>query len=305
MELLKRKFLSPLQHVFSAELPGRAFSLLQLIHLLRLKHWMKSSFVLIGLIYSGSLNILPVALFAALAFSLLSSAIYIYNDVQDRDADRAHPKKRYRPLASEAISVKMAYQLLFILLIASFGIAVEISLQLTSILLVYLSLNFFYNHWGKKIRGIDVLCIASGFMLRVLAGTIGIGIPISQWLIAAATLVSLFLALSKRCLEKQLGLQVETRLVLKKYNQTMLNIAFILTGLMSLVVYFIYIVFVKNNSFYFLLTLPLALVGLSRFIWLTMHEHQQDDPISLFMHDRLSCFNFVFFIILTGSTLIK
>jgi len=305
MEFLKSKSLFSLINLSSKPLRERLYLLKTIIQLVRFNHWSKSAFVFIGMIYSGALIFLPDVFFAALAFSLLSSAIYVYNDLQDREVDRAHPHKCHRPLASGRVSLRTAYQLLIFLIILSFAIAFEISQELVVILLVYLSINFFYNHWGKRRRGIDVFCIASGFMLRVLAGTIGVGIPISLWLTATATLLSLFIALSKRCLEKQLKLEHETRFVLKKYKKTTLNIALILTGLISFIVYLIYIDVARENSIVFLLTVPFAAFGLSRFVWLTTHESEYDDPIYLFMNDRLSCVNFIFFIIMTGITLIQ
>ena len=305
MEFLKSKFLFSLVNSSASPLREKLYTLKPMIQLLRLKHWSKSAFVFIGMIYSGAMIFLPDVLFAALAFSLLSSAIYVYNDLQDREADRAHPHKCHRPLASGRVPLRTAYKLLGFLIILSFIIAFEISHELVAILLGYLSVNFFYNHWGKRRRGIDVFCIASGFMLRVLAGTIGVGIPLSLWLTAAATLLSLFIALSKRCLEKQLKLEHETRIVLKKYKKTTLNIALILTGLISFIVYLIYIDVARENSIVFLLTLPFAAFGLVRFVWLTTHESEHDDTIYLFMNDRLSCVNFIFFIIMTGITLIK
>src|SRR5690606_11953620 len=114
-------------------------------------------------------------------------------------------------------------------------------------------INLAYNHFLKLIPILDVLCIASGFMLRVLAGTIGIGLAISGWLTLAATLLSLFIALNKRKLEMQLGLKHSTRKVLKKYHPDFLHRLIIVIGLACFIIYFLYIIYVRNESFYFIL----------------------------------------------------
>ena len=184
--------------------------------LLRLSHWSKAVFVLFGFFYTPIRGYFVPALLAALAFCLISSAVYIYNDIQDKNEDSLHPHKKKRPLASDYISLTEALALLFLLLIVGLVLGWLISKQLAIILTVYLLVNLAYNHILKLIPILDVLCIAVGFMLRVLAGTIGIGLSISVWLTVAATLLSLFIALNKRRLEIQLGLKHSTRKVLKK-----------------------------------------------------------------------------------------
>jgi hypothetical protein len=179
-------------------------------------------------------------------------------------------------------------------------------------------------------------------MLRVLAGTVGIGILISWWLIIAATLISLLMALSKRCLEKRLGLEQQTRAVLNKYSSLLLNYLMYSTAACCFIVYSIYTLVVRHDSLSFLLTLPVAAMGLSRFVWLSINtipqssgsplmensyvcdgvisssclggegsqeisylEIPHDDPVSLVFNDAWSCLNLFCFIILTGAALIE
>lgn len=280
-------------------------SIKQLTHLLRLSHWSKSVFVFLGIIYSGGMNYLVDAFFAALSFSLISSAVYVYNDIHDRDADRLHPKKCFRPLATDAISLNEALWILCLLLVVGLLISWLISTTLVVLQGFYLLINLAYNHYLKKIPVLDVFCIASGFMLRVLAGTVGIGILISWWLILAATLVSLLIALCKRFLEKQLNLQNETREVLKKYSITILNNLMIFTAISCFIFYAIYILVVREDSSYFLVTLPFAAIGLGRFVWLSRNEESNDDPVSLCLTDSLSCFNLLCFSLMTVVASIK
>ncbi|KTD48889.1 phosphoribose diphosphate:decaprenyl-phosphate phosphoribosyltransferase [Legionella rubrilucens] len=274
-------------------------SLKQFFYLLRFSHWSKSAFVFLGVIYSGTMDYLVDAVLAALSFCLIASAVYIYNDFQDMEEDRLHPHKRLRPLASGEISLDIAFGTLVMLLLVGLLIAWSVSMTLALILAVYLLINLAYNHVLKNIPILDVLSIASGFMLRVLAGTIGIGLPISWWLTITATLVSLLIALGKRRLEKQLGLKYETRPVLKKYSTRTLDYLIAGVAMSCFIAYLLYTLFVHDEAFYFLLTLPFAAIGLWRFAWFTMQDSDSDDPVSLFFSDNLSRFNLLCFILLT------
>lgn len=281
-------------------------SIKQFFLLLRLHHWTKSAFVLLGVFYSCALDYLPDALLAAFAFCLIASAVYIYNDFQDREEDKLHPKKCRRPLASGEVSLDFAFSLLVLLLGVGLLLAYSISTTLTALLGLYLLVNLAYNHVLKSIAFVDVLCIASGFMLRVLAGTIGIGLPISWWLTVMATLISLFIALCKRRLEKQLGSQYETRTVLKKYSTRSLDRMIYFVAISCFITYLLYLVYARGQSFYFLLTLPFSVFGLWRFARLTTRNRSEnDDPISLFVRDNLSRFNLLCFFSLTLIALMR
>lgn len=271
--------------------------------LLRVSHWTKAVFILLGFIYSPHKGYFIPAVLASLAFCLISSAVYIYNDIQDREEDSEHPHKKKRALASNLVSVSEAFALLVILLIVGLVLGCLISKQLLLILLAYLLINLAYNHLLKLIPILDVLCIALGFMLRVLAGTIGIGLAISIWLTVAATLVSLFIALNKRRLEIHLGLKHSTRKVLKKYHNLLLERSITLTGITCFIVYVMYIIWARNESFYFMLTVPFSGFALWRFAWLSTQEVENDDPVDVFLTDRLSRINLWCFAVLTFMAL--
>ena len=172
------------------------------------------------------------------------------------------------------------------------------------ILTIYLVVNLAYNHLLKLIPVFDVACIALGFLLRVLAGTIGIGLPISIWLTITATLLSFFIALNKRRLEMQLGLDRPTRAVLKKYDPLVLHKLIIATGVSCFVVYLFYTLVARSQSFYFILTLPFAAFALWRFAWLSTQEEDNDDPVTVFLSDGLSLLNLLCFIVLTALALV-
>lgn len=280
-------------------------SIRQFFALLRIPHWSKAAFVLLGVIYSGTRDHIVDALLAALAFCLIASAVYIYNDMQDIAEDQRHPHKCNRPLASGAIPLDLALATLMLLLVTGLLIAWSVSTILPIILAIYLLLNLAYNQLLKYLPIFDVVCIAGGFMLRVLAGTIGIGLPISWWLTITATLVSLFIALCKRRLEKQLGLKYETRAVLKKYSSHILDVLVNSSAIACFIAYFLYTIFAHHESFYFLLTLPFAAIGLWRFVYLTTRDNDNDDPIALFFQDNLSRFNLICFLLLTVLALTR
>lgn len=277
--------------------------LTQLLMLLRVSHWTKSVFVMLGFCYTPVPGYFIPALLASLAFCLISSAVYIYNDIEDRTEDSLHPYKCYRPIASGKVSVVEAIFMLFLLLITGLSLGWFISKALALILCTYLIINIAYNHVLKLVPVFDVLCIAAGFMLRVLAGTIGIGLPISIWLTIAATLLCLFIALNKRRLEMQLGLKHSTRLVLKKYHPEVLHWLIAAIGIAAFITYVFYIICVHDESFYFMLTLPFAAFALWRFSWLATQDIDNDDPVIVFLSDQLSRINLWCFIVLTFMAL--
>lgn len=271
--------------------------------LLRISHWSKAVFVMLGFFYTPVSGFLVPALLAALSFCLISSAVYIYNDIQDRTEDSMHPYKCHRPIANDNITVSEAIFMLFLLLVAGLALGWFISKQLAIILTIYLVVNLAYNHVLKLIPILDVACIATGFMLRVLAGTVGIGLPLSGWLTVAATLLSLFIALNKRRLEMQLGLKHSTRKVLKKYHPVLLQSLTVVTGIACFFTYLFYTIFARDEAFYFILTLPFAAIALWRFSWLSTQEIDNDDPVNVFLSDRLSRVNLYCFAALTFMAL--
>ncbi|HAT9654854.1 TPA: decaprenyl-phosphate phosphoribosyltransferase, partial [Legionella pneumophila subsp. pneumophila] len=229
--------------------------------------------------------------------------VYIYNDIQDRTEDSLHPFKCNRPIASEQVTLFDAIIVMLLLMVAGIALGWLISKKLVVILIIYLIINLAYNHVLKLIPVFDVACIALGFMLRVLAGTIGIDLAISAWLTVAATLLSLFIALNKRQLEMQLGLKNSTRKVLRRYNPVFLQRLIVITGIACFITYLFYTVYARAESFFFILTLPFAAIALWRFAWLATQDVENDDPVNIFLSDRLSRINLWCFAILTFMAL--
>lgn len=271
--------------------------------LIRVTHWIKSIFVMLGFCYTPFPGYFKLAMLASISFCFISSAVYVYNDIEDKSEDQIHPLKRHRPFAMDNISITEAIFALFGVLISGLILAWCISKTLVFILCIYLVINIAYNHFFRLIPGCDVVCIASGFMLRVCAGTIGIGIEISPWLITTATLLSLYIALNKRRLEINLDYKSSIRSVLKKYNETLLNKYIIVNGIATFATYLFYVIFARDQAFYFMLTLPFSAIALWRFAWLTTLKIQNDDPVLVFFADQLSRINLWCFIVLTFMAL--
>lgn len=172
-----------------------------LFKLIRPHQWIKNAFVLAGILFGHEWKDpekLSLALMAAAAFSLISSCVYILNDIQDVEQDREHPKKKNRPLARRAISMPVAVMLAAILFSIGFALALFVSPIAAALMGVYFVMNLAYSMGLKHIVILDVFIIAMGFMLRILVGTIGIGIEPSEWLLFCGLMVTLFLGFTKR-----------------------------------------------------------------------------------------------------------
>jgi decaprenyl-phosphate phosphoribosyltransferase len=197
---------------------------LALIRLMRPHQWLKNAFVFFGLVFSqswhdGAMVARVAAAFAA--FCCISSAVYVVNDWHDRLADAAHPKKRHRPMASGVVSGAQGLTLAALLLAATLLIAYQ-SPALLLILGLYLLANLAYSWWLKQEPVVDISIIAMGFMLRLLAGTVAVGIPPSRWLLLTGIFVALFLGFSKRKAESFHD-EANQRAVLAHYPAALLD----------------------------------------------------------------------------------
>jgi decaprenyl-phosphate phosphoribosyltransferase len=212
--------------------------LLSLAVLMRPHQWLKNAFVFAGLMFSQSWQDGPLVLKvlnAFAAFCCLSSMVYILNDWHDREADMRHPVKRLRPLASGAVQPAAAMALAALLLAAGVWLAAG-SRTLLVLLGIYVALNLAYSWRLKQVPVVDVAIIASGFMLRLLAGTLAVGIPPSRWLLLAGLFVALFLGFSKRKAESFHD-EADQRAVLEHYPPALLDIFMAVTMTASLMTY--------------------------------------------------------------------
>ena len=256
-----------------------------LLKLLRPHQYIKNTFVLAGVLFSRQWDIYTLlqAAWAFCAFSLSASAVYILNDLSDIEADRAHPKKRYRPLPSGKVSITVARKLAIILFLATFIPTLLLKdWILVSILLAYIVMNIAYSLCLKHIVLLDVFVISMGFMLRLVAGTWGIGIAPSEWLLLCGMMLTLFLGFCKRTSELLQSAMADdtfaekSRRVLTEYNTAMLEQFTSITAACAIISFGLYTVSDQtirtqgtSNLIY---TLPLVIYGIFRYLFL-LHRH--------------------------------
>ena len=167
------------------------------LRLMRPFQWWKNGFVFVGIFFGHAWNdstLVLQAITCAAAFALVSSGVYVVNDIIDCDADRHHPKKRKRPIAAGRVSIHAAVILAFLCWCGGCLMAWEVSNTALVLLIVYSVMNLAYSVYLKHVVIIDAFVISAGFILRVLVGTVGIGIPPSQWLLLCTIMLTLFLA---------------------------------------------------------------------------------------------------------------
>jgi decaprenyl-phosphate phosphoribosyltransferase len=212
-----------------------------LLHAVRPRQWVKNSLVVAAPLLSEQLLEAEVALatlVAFVAFCLASSGVYLVNDVRDREADRAHPRKRSRPIAAGVVSPPTAITAATVLFVASMAVALLADPALLVVLASYITLQLLYCLALKDQRVVDIAVIAAGFLLRAVAGGAATGIELSQWFLLAATFGALFLASGKRYAESRMEGDLATmRRSLAGYTQTYLRFVWTLSATMLTMTY--------------------------------------------------------------------
>ncbi|MCW3157054.1 decaprenyl-phosphate phosphoribosyltransferase [Micropruina sonneratiae] len=194
---------------------------------MRPKQWVKNILVFAAPVAAGALfdpRVLVNSLWAFLAFSLISASIYLINDVRDVEADRLHPKKRFRPIAAGELGSTPATVLAAVTMAASFAIGFWVAPMLGVTLAVYWVLQVGYSMFLKHQPIIDLAMVSSGFLLRAVAGGVASGIELSQWFLLVASFGSLYMVAGKRYSEmKELGSEAGTRAALERYSLSYLR----------------------------------------------------------------------------------
>ena len=266
-----------------------------LLRLLRPHQWLKNGFVFVGLLFGHAWHDpaqATAALLAFAAFCLLSSAVYVFNDYIDREQDRRHPEKKKRPLASGAVSVPAALALGAVCLAAGLALAVG-GHRAAWILGAYLVLNAAYSRGPKHVVVLDVFIIAAGFMLRILAGTVGIGIPPTHWLLLCGLMLTLFLGFAKRRAELALlaGDAVQHRVVLQAYTTGFLDRAITVCAAGVVASYALYTLSEDTATLHgtsrLVFTLPWVLLGMFRYLYRLHFRGGGGDPADELLRDPL------------------
>ena len=271
-----------------------------LVRSLRPEQWTKNLIIFGGLLFGQRLFDLPSALKATGAFAVfcaLSSVVYLINDVADRDADRRHPLKRHRPIASGAVSTQLALITAAVIGLIALTSAFLLRVQFGYFATAYVALLAFYSGPLKHVVIIDVLTIAIGFVLRAAAGAVVIDVPISNWLLFVTILGALFLALSKRRHELVLLADDATshRPILQEYSPYLLDQMISVVTASTLVAYAFYTInpetLEKFHTNHLSLTLPFLLYGIFRYLYLVHQKEGGGSPAETLLNDRplLAC----------------
>ncbi len=254
--------------------------ILSLVRLMRPHQWLKNVFVFAGLMFSQAWGDGPLVggiVLTFAAFCCISSAVYILNDWRDRASDALHPVKFKRPLASGAVSVPVALSLAGVLFIAG-GLLATNNRVLLLLLGIYVLLNLLYS-WGlKHVPVVDVSIIATGFMLRLLAGTLAVGIPPSRWLLLTGLFIALFLGFSKRKAESFHDADRQ-RAVMEGYPSSLLDTFMATTMTATILTYSLYATSPESQMQHgerLVYTVPVVIFGLLRYAF-QVHQGRGED----------------------------
>ena len=261
---------------------------------IRVKQWLKNCFVFIPLIFSQLLFnkwAFWTVTKTFLIFCLISGAIYLINDVIDKEKDKKHPLKSKRPIASGALSPKVALIFSFIFLTLALFFAFKINLILGGILVFYLLWNILYSFYLKNIVLVDIFAVSVNYLLRVYAGASSISVAVSPYLFLMILTLSLLVSSGKRKEELLLLDEgaVNHRSVLREYNQLLLDQLVIFSSILTTTIYLLYTVapetVTKFGTYHLIYTTPLVLYGVMRYLYLVTVK-KQGAPTEAFTSDK-------------------
>lgn len=267
--------------------------LLALLKNMRPKQWVKNLLLFAGLVFDRQLTYLPAlerTIIGFLLFCLLSSSIYLINDIIDLENDRKHPKKKFRPLASGALSVSLAASAAVVFLVVAVGVGFWLSPIFSVGCLIYFGLNLSYSLWIKHVPVLDVLILASFYVLRVWAGVSLITVQrFSPWIYVFTTFLALFLGIGKRraeILNHQEGPQ--TRRVLKHYTVEYLEQLLLIDLSLAIATYSLYTFLAPNlpANHAMMLTIPFVIYGFFRYLYLVQVKNSGEAPEEILFSDR-------------------
>ena len=273
-----------------------------ILRLIRPQQWLKNVFVMVPMFFGGSLldiSDIRASVLTFIAYSFVASSVYCFNDINDVEADRRHPVKCRRPLASGAMSMGAARALMALMLLLACAVTTLLGdsahvLRVGGVLLFYYVMNLCYCAKLKQYAIIDVCVVAFGFVLRVLAGGYATDIVPSKWLVLMTFLLTLFLSFAKRRDDvlrmNETGEPPRKNTI--RYNLTFINQAITITAAVTLVCYIMYTVSpevtVRFHSDMLYLTSVFVLLGLLRYMQLTVVDKKSGDPTKVMLRDRFT-----------------
>lgn len=261
---------------------------------MRPRQWTKNGFVFFGLIFDKQLFLVEPflrTLAGFFLFCLISSAVYLFNDISDVEADRNHPEKKFRPIASGQLPVGVASGTAFVLTVVSLALGYLLSPMFALILTAYLITNLLYSRWLKHVAILDVMIISSGFVFRVAAGVALITVErFSPWLYMITILFSLYIGLGKRRAELNLLAQAASshRKVFDGYTIPLLDQYITIVSGMTVVAYSLYTFSAPNlpENHSMMLTIPFVVYGIFRYLQLIQMGHAAGSPDEVALKDR-------------------
>ena len=267
---------------------------------LRPEQWTKNFIVFAALIFARRLldpAAVALALAAFLTFCGLSGAVYLFNDVSDRESDRRHPLKSRRPIASGVLSAETALGWAAALTGAGLGLAFWLQPGFGWTAFAYVVLQAAYSRWLKHIVILDVMAIAAGFVLRAVGGGLVISVPVSDWLLVCTILLALFLAFSKRRHELTLlaAGAAGHRRILEEYDPYLLDQMIAVVAASTLVAYIIYCLSSETaerfGTRWLVLTVPFPIYGIFRYLYIVHRKDGGGNPSAMLLKDRplLAC----------------
>ncbi len=264
------------------------------ILLVRPHHYIKNLFIFLPLFFGlkiTDINLLLETFVAFIAFSLVASSVYVFNDYYDIEDDKKHPRKKNRPLASGKVSKQSAIVLIVILLISGFAISYLLGSMVSYLVFSYFILNLLYTLKLKHVAIIDTFIIAIGFVIRILVGAETGNIKLSMWIIIMTFLLAVFIALAKRRDDIIIYLEsgIKTRNVVDGYNLEFLNTSMIIMASVLIVSYIMYTispdVAVRLHSDKLYLTVLFVILGIMRYMQITIVEKKSGSPTELVLKD--------------------
>lgn len=263
-----------------------------MIKLLRPKQWTKNLLVFAALLFTGSYGdtkLVGLAVLAFVAMCLISSGVYIFNDIRDKERDAKHPRKKNRPIASGSVSVATASAIGVVLLVAGLGLAFPLQAKAMWIVTVYLALQVLYNGWLKMVPIADVFLISSGFVLRAALGAAAINVQVSGWLLFCTGALALLIAFGKR--RHEFVLQGEDRQAsresLQHYTRSALDSLVTMSACAAAICYGVYSLESGTAQKHpaLIITAPFVFYGICRYVFLVFSVDEGGEPENLLFKD--------------------
>lgn len=273
---------------------------------MRPKEWTKNLLVFSGLIFSRSLldsHNVAVSLGGFAAFCMVSSGVYLFNDLCDLENDRNHPVKRNRPLASGVLNVNVARIVMLLLFAGAIFLAFSLSAAFAVIIGIYLAINIAYSLRLKHLVILDVIIISSGFVLRAVSGAVILNVEVSAWLVLCTSMVALLVGFGKRRHELVLltDAAASHRASLDDYSTEFLDAMMTICGGAGVITYALYTMSEDTVNRFgtrnLLVTLPFVIYGIFRYLFLIHKRQAGGDPVQLLFRDRASFINILLWIL--------